>query len=203
VLADFHRNGLLYAWIEGFKKFGHWIGSEKPGRLPIPSHKDRYSTCGTKRTYGSLRREIEEYENSIRIESGWDPEKLQVGLGLGLGFPSNNTYTQDHLILSLNTSECERELPQTIFSKLGISLDRWMVYKTMRIKIHRPIVPGAEEPLLAELETFENPVAVLEQAIATSSYKFYPVGGKANGNGQHKLTATELAMHNAKALGLH
>jgi hypothetical protein len=42
LIEEFHRNGLLYIWEENGKKYGHWIGSEKPGRLPALKHRDRY-----------------------------------------------------------------------------------------------------------------------------------------------------------------
>ena len=43
VLADFERHGLLYTWTEGAKRYGHWTGSQKPGRLPPPAQRDRYA----------------------------------------------------------------------------------------------------------------------------------------------------------------
>lgn len=34
VLKDFEDHGLLFTWALGSKKFGHWVGSTKQGRLP-------------------------------------------------------------------------------------------------------------------------------------------------------------------------
>lgn len=43
VIDDFERHGLLFVWDEGIKKYGHWTGSEKPGRLPPRGQRPRYS----------------------------------------------------------------------------------------------------------------------------------------------------------------
>lgn len=52
ILADFERNGLLYTWFENGKKYGHWTGCEKPGRLPPKPHRKRYSgTLNVKSLY--------------------------------------------------------------------------------------------------------------------------------------------------------
>ena|SRR2546421_8961705 len=42
VLKDFHRHGLLFIWGENGKIYGHWTGSNKPGRLPPPSQRQHY-----------------------------------------------------------------------------------------------------------------------------------------------------------------
>jgi hypothetical protein len=42
-LADFERHGLLFVWTEGNRKYGHWTGCEKPGRLPPHGQRGRYS----------------------------------------------------------------------------------------------------------------------------------------------------------------
>lgn len=43
ILNAFHHHGLLFLWSEGSKTFGYWTGSDQPGRLPKPSHRDRYT----------------------------------------------------------------------------------------------------------------------------------------------------------------
>lgn len=42
VLEDFHKNGLLFTWYYKGKKYGHWTGSDKPGRLPPKSQREHY-----------------------------------------------------------------------------------------------------------------------------------------------------------------
>lgn len=41
VLDEFHAKGLLFVWEENGKKYGHWTGSDVPGRLPPPSWRAR------------------------------------------------------------------------------------------------------------------------------------------------------------------
>ncbi len=41
VLEEFHGKGLLFRWEENGKKYGHWTGSDVPGRLPPPSWRAR------------------------------------------------------------------------------------------------------------------------------------------------------------------
>jgi len=41
VLEEFHAKGLLFLWEENGKKYGHWTGSDVPGRLPPPSWRAR------------------------------------------------------------------------------------------------------------------------------------------------------------------
>jgi hypothetical protein len=37
VFEEFARRGLLFTWEENGKRYGHWTGSDVPGRLPAPS----------------------------------------------------------------------------------------------------------------------------------------------------------------------
>ena len=84
--------------------------------------------------------------------------------------------------------QANESLTVSVFSTLGIPLSLWRDYKGMRERIHRPVVPGAEELLILELFDLqargENPVAVLQQAIKTASFMLYPVRkeGAKNGN---------------------
>ena len=41
VLEEFHAKGLLFRWEENGKRYGHWTGSDVPGRLPPPSWRAR------------------------------------------------------------------------------------------------------------------------------------------------------------------
>jgi hypothetical protein len=42
VFTEFGANGLLFRWQEGGKTYGHWTNSDRPGRLPKPSHRARF-----------------------------------------------------------------------------------------------------------------------------------------------------------------
>jgi hypothetical protein len=41
VLDEFHDKGLLFRWSVGGKRYGHWTGSDVPGRLPPQSWRNR------------------------------------------------------------------------------------------------------------------------------------------------------------------
>jgi len=41
IFAEFHRCGLLFLWEQNGKRYGHWTGSDVPGRLPPPSWRIR------------------------------------------------------------------------------------------------------------------------------------------------------------------
>ena len=41
VFDEFHAQGLLFVWSECGKRYGHWTGSDVPGRLPPPSWRNR------------------------------------------------------------------------------------------------------------------------------------------------------------------
>ena len=42
VIEDFHKNGLLFIWNFRGKRYGHWTGSDKPGRLPPKSQREHH-----------------------------------------------------------------------------------------------------------------------------------------------------------------
>ncbi len=41
IFDQFHEKGLLFRWEENGKRYGHWTGSDVPGRLPPPSWRMR------------------------------------------------------------------------------------------------------------------------------------------------------------------
>jgi hypothetical protein len=41
IFDEFHDKGLLFVWEENGKRYGHWTGSDVPGRLPPPSWRMR------------------------------------------------------------------------------------------------------------------------------------------------------------------
>lgn len=51
VFDEFHDKGLLFLWEENGKRYGHWTGSDVPGRLPPPSWRmrlERFAPPGPK-----------------------------------------------------------------------------------------------------------------------------------------------------------
>lgn len=47
--ADFERNGLMFTWKEGTKRFAFWTGSETGARLPELNRRLRYKNCKNKK----------------------------------------------------------------------------------------------------------------------------------------------------------
>jgi hypothetical protein len=41
IFQEFHDQGLVFVWEENGKRYGHWTGSDVPGRLPPPSWRMR------------------------------------------------------------------------------------------------------------------------------------------------------------------
>jgi hypothetical protein len=41
IFCEFQDKGLLFVWEENGKRYGHWTGSDVPGRLPAPSWRVR------------------------------------------------------------------------------------------------------------------------------------------------------------------
>src|SRR5260370_37633220 len=41
IFEDFISHGLLFPWEANGKRYGHWTGSDQPGRLPPPSWRVR------------------------------------------------------------------------------------------------------------------------------------------------------------------
>src|SRR5579859_5143287 len=39
IIDEFHDKGLLFIWAQDGKRYGHWTGSNKPGRLPRESRR--------------------------------------------------------------------------------------------------------------------------------------------------------------------
>lgn len=75
IFAEFERCGLLFTWVHNGKTYAHWVGSEKPGRLPPPSHRDRYG----KRVPDVPKKEL------AAFQSRFDSRLIQTDSGLGLG----------------------------------------------------------------------------------------------------------------------
>jgi len=84
-----------------------------------------------------------------------------------------------------------KSLSVSAFEALGITLSLWTSFKGMRERIHRPIVPGAEDLIVKELIDLqangEDPVQVIEQAIKTASFMLYPVRKEGAKNGHESF----------------
>jgi hypothetical protein len=104
IIRIFEQCGLLFTWSVNGKRYGHWTGSEKPGRLPQPARRN----C----RYGPLlappvpREQLQQYQSrqqtcraataqtslcDINCVAGGDSGSVAgsgVGLGIGEGNPS-------------------------------------------------------------------------------------------------------------------
>jgi hypothetical protein len=101
-------------------------------------------------------------------------------------------------------SKNEEISPLSVFFKsAGVSPSLWKTFRTMREKIHRPVIAGAEEMLLQELIVLQgqgnDPVEVIQQAIVTSSFRFFPVS-KNGGNRGHESFREREQRHSFAAL---
>jgi hypothetical protein len=79
IFAEFERHGLLFAWSENGKRYGHWTGSDRPGRLPKPSERHRYKKLATDIPIERLAA----YESRFRRDGVATRSPLGVGVGLG------------------------------------------------------------------------------------------------------------------------
>ncbi len=114
IFEEFHANGLLFIWEANGKKYGHWTGSDREGRLPPPSQRDRYKKFAPPVPKDQLaaylqafsRRDVQphlesppgqagEHPDDIRSTSGAPPDREGLnreGLGKGRkeGAPANS-----------------------------------------------------------------------------------------------------------------
>jgi hypothetical protein len=99
-LDEYQNYGLLFSWYQDGKKFGHWVGSQKPGRLPSNSTKSRYYLVCPQ----PPKQKLAEYESRFNSNIGHDPNResghaqdvdldldldgIRMGIGFGSGTPA-------------------------------------------------------------------------------------------------------------------
>jgi len=95
-------------------------------------------------------------------------------------------------------------MPEGIASMVPVAL--WLQFIKMRKQIRKPLTDGAVDLLVRQLLQFQSegqdPIAIIEQSIMNSWAGVFPVKGNSSGKQKGKLSGTELAIHNAKVLGL-
>jgi hypothetical protein len=83
VFRDFEEHGLMFTWEENGKKFAHWVGSTKPGRLPAEGHRARYQSFAPNVPMNQLLAYSKEHGMT---DSGVSPDKVRTGRdGIGIG----------------------------------------------------------------------------------------------------------------------
>lgn len=80
LFAEFEHRGLLFTWRENGKSYGHWTGSDRPGRLPKPSERHRYKKLAP----DVPTEELSAYVSRFTHDSLATASPLGVGVGLGL-----------------------------------------------------------------------------------------------------------------------
>lgn len=70
IIKDFTEKGLLFTWFEAGKLYGYWTGSDKAGRLPKPSERNRYDNYGVEVPVIKLEKYLSQFTgDSIATES--------------------------------------------------------------------------------------------------------------------------------------
>src|SRR5580693_6868520 len=80
IFAEFERHGLLFTWSENGKRYGHWTGSDRPGRLPKLSERHRYKKLGA----DVPKDRLADYESRCRRDAVATKSPLGVGVGVGV-----------------------------------------------------------------------------------------------------------------------
>lgn len=78
IFSEFERNGLLFTWTVGGKRYGHWTKSDLPGRLPAASHRLRRR----QKLFAPM---VPARELRLYLQRFDEKELPCTGLGLGLG----------------------------------------------------------------------------------------------------------------------
>lgn len=91
VFGHFWKVGLLFQWEEGGRKYAHWTGSERRGRLPSPSQRKKF---GEPLAPAVPSREYRQYCAKHQVtddpqltfdNSRLNLDSLQTGVGVGVG----------------------------------------------------------------------------------------------------------------------
>lgn len=85
IFDEFRKAGLLFVWTDGTRTWGHWTGSDRPGRLPPAAHRTRYKLMAPR----VPTKELSEYI------SGCTPDNIRTGLGVGLGLGLDGVTVRD------------------------------------------------------------------------------------------------------------
>jgi hypothetical protein len=90
-MALFERVGLLFTWKVLGKYYGHWVGSEKTGRLPPKSMRGRYKLSAP----FVPRKEFTDYLSRHNLELPQEDIASTSRLGLGVGLDLDSDLDSD------------------------------------------------------------------------------------------------------------
>lgn len=91
IIGIFENRGLLFTWSVDGKRYGHWTGSEKPGRLPQPARRNsRYGPLLAPAVPGEQLQDYQLRHRKCRAATAQgslcDSESIAgVGFGFGIG----------------------------------------------------------------------------------------------------------------------
>ena len=80
IFVEFEAQGLLFTWFEGRKRYAHWTGSDKPGRLPRQSWRKRLKRFAPDVPQDQLLEYIRMYPHT-----GLTDERDDLTSGVGVG----------------------------------------------------------------------------------------------------------------------
>jgi hypothetical protein len=129
-LQVFHNVGLLFIWEVDGKRYGHWTGSTKKGRLPAPTHKNRFQRFAPEVPQNKL------FDYKIKAMAGGTQGTIQNGFAFGLPLP----LVKDSLSLT-KSQDTESEPP----SPSEGERDRHEEKTTARPRNQKLALSGTEE----------------------------------------------------------
>ena len=83
-LEEFRGKGLLFVWEENGKKYGHWTGSDVPGRLPPPSWRARLERLAPPVPQAALANYLSAFSSSRLKAVAGKAQGQDLDLGLDL-----------------------------------------------------------------------------------------------------------------------
>jgi hypothetical protein len=84
VVEEFRAKGLLFVWEENGKKYGHWTGSDLPGRLPPPSWRARLERLAPPVPQAALANYLSAFSSSRLKAAPGKPQGQDLDLVLDL-----------------------------------------------------------------------------------------------------------------------
>jgi hypothetical protein len=81
VFNEFHDKGLLFRWSDGGKRYGHWTGSDVPGRLPPPSWRNRLERLAPPVPRAALEEYVAAFRRTETRNSSCHPESAAADEG--------------------------------------------------------------------------------------------------------------------------
>jgi hypothetical protein len=218
IKREFCRAGLLFLWSDDVsgKVWGYFTGIEKPGRLPAKSRLDKkHEPIGPIPPPDALRSYVELTRSKAldaAVVSQWLANGcLGFGFGIGIGFGTGKGSRASHAVCVPPSESLERETKEAAFL---VFWERWpqKQAKSNACRAWMKIPIGEYPNIMAGLEKWRtsdqwerkvipHPVTWLNDK-RWQDENIPQFFGGTNANGNRKPTATDLAVQNARALGL-